>query len=458
MKKIFIYFLLASGILLGSCSLDIQQEGYILDENVIETVADVELVIIGAYGQMPTYGQVTISSRITDDNRLATSNRGEGKQIHTWSINSGTDEASASWAGRFRPVLNVNKLFEIVDEIHAANDAEVLELQQYVAEGYAIRAFMHFELLRLYGDYNNLESPYGVPYIEQSGINTPVRLSVGDSFDKIEADLLMAYDLMPESFVDKFRFNKDAVTAALARLYLYKKDYDKAITYSSELIDEMELNTISTYADLWTDNDFTEVILASKKVAGDGSIGSIYTSSNGDVSFHPSNSIIDAVSIIPEDVRNDVIYQTSSKGELVVAKYLGTETNPGLNHIKMFRLSEQYLIRAEAYARNKELVKASDDVNTLRKNRISGYTDVAFNSQDLALQSILDERRLELAFEGHRWFDLRRYEQGISRPDEDVVLIPEYQELPADDARFKYLPIPQDEIFANDNMEQNKGF
>ncbi len=76
----------------------------------------------------------------------------------------------------------------------------------------------------------------------------------------------------------------------------------------------------------------------------------------------------------------------------------------------------------------------------------------------MAITRILSERRLELAYEGHRWYDLRRHNLGIERIDEDVVLVPNAKVLPSTDHRFIYMPIPQDEIFANDNMEQNLGF
>ena len=459
MNKVFKYIIAIAGVVLTSCSLDINQPDYILDQDVLKTVDDANLVIIGAYGQMPSSGPIEISSRIADDNRIAESNTGQGKQIHTWGINSGTNEASSNWAVRFRPILNVNKLFESINSLEVKTEEDELRLKQYEAEGYAIRAYMHFELLRLYGEFTNLNSPYGIPYITKSGIDTPKRLNVADSYDKIEADLLSALKLMPESFDDKFRITKDAIRAMLSRLYFYKKDYDNAIKYSSELISTMQLNSIGTYANLWDDTDYTEVIFALQKVHGDGAIGSLYTNSAGQIMFHPSYGIINVVSQNPEDVRNGVIYKMRAEdGEFVVAKYLGTETDPGLNNVKLFRLSEQYLIRAEAYARTGNLVASANDYNKLRENRIPGYLDEVFNSKNVALNRILTERRIELAFEGHRWFDLRRYQKDIVRLEEDVVLIPNYKELPATDHRFKYLPIPQDEVFANDNMEQNNGF
>ena len=84
----------------------------------------------------------------------------------------------------------------------------------------------------------------------------------------------------------------------------------------------------------------------------------------------------------------------------------------------------------------------------------SFYDFVSFASQQDAITKILDERRRELAFEGHRFFDLKRFNLGINRLDSDVLLNTFAQTLDAGDYRFT-LPIPQAAIFANENLVQN---
>ncbi|MEN8137554.1 MAG: RagB/SusD family nutrient uptake outer membrane protein [Bacteroidota bacterium] len=460
MKNIIKYISVIVGLTLGSCSLDIDHQDVILDEDVLTTVDDANKMMIGAYGSMPTFGPIEISSRIGDDLRLASTNTGGGVQIHTWTINSSTNEASGNWSSRFFPILIVNKLLEGVGNVKASSASEEEKLAQYKAEAHALRGYMHFELLRLFGEYNNLSSEFGVPYVTKSGIETPARLSVIESYNGIEADLLKAYELMPESLDDKTRITKDAVVAMLSRLYLYKQDYTKAIEFSSMSIQNYNLSTIANYNKLWSDEDDTEIIWAYEYLPNENiRLGDMFTSYlNGNIQFHPSYSIVNEVSANENDIRNSVIYNVRADGELVVAKYLGTETNTGLALTKLFRISEQYLIRSEAYARSGELSLSADDYNRLRSNRIEGNVDVVFNSDDIALESILSERRLELAYEGHRWFDLKRFNEGIERLDEDIELIPEYKVLNTDSHKFMYLPIPQDELFANDNMKQNNGY
>ena len=118
-----------------------------------------------------------------------------------------------------------------------------------------------------------------------------------------------------------------------------------------------------------------------------------------------------------------------------------------------------YLILAEAHA-----LKASPDfvagegfINQLRASRRLAPTalpNVSFASQQDAITKILDERRRELAFEGHRFFDLKRFNLGINRLDSDVLLNTFAQTLEPGDYRFT-LPIPQSAIFANQNLVQN---
>ena len=120
------------------------------------------------------------------------------------------------------------------------------------------------------------------------------------------------------------------------------------------------------------------------------------------------------------------------------------------------RVSELYLIRAEARAEQDNLTGAAADYNTIRRQRITGYTDESFGSKAEAIMAILNERARELAFEGFRFFDLKRRGLSINRLASDVQSN-EWLNLPADNFRFLF-PIPQRSILANPNMVQNPGY
>jgi len=125
--------------------------------------------------------------------------------------------------------------------------------------------------------------------------------------------------------------------------------------------------------------------------------------------------------------------------------------------IKLFRTGEMYLIRSEAYAQKNNLPDAATDLNDLRTVRINGYADQTFTDKQVLLDALMTERFKELAFEGHRHFDLRRMNLPISRNPEDAVNALGAVLLKPTDAQYVF-PIPNTELHANKNMKQNDGY
>lgn len=140
-----------------------------------------------------------------------------------------------------------------------------------------------------------------------------------------------------------------------------------------------------------------------------------------------------------------------------VAKYPGIPDNAALNNVKVFRAAEMQLILAEALAKTNQLPLAADALNELRSERIQGYTDATFSSVDEIMDEILIERRRELGFEGHRWFDLKRNGLDLVRDSRDCTSGAIPCTVESDDFRWLF-PIPQAEIFANENIVQNPGY
>ena len=120
------------------------------------------------------------------------------------------------------------------------------------------------------------------------------------------------------------------------------------------------------------------------------------------------------------------------------------------------------LIRAEVQARGGMLTEAAATIKALRDSRYTGNAPaVNYSSTTVALTDILLERRRELAFEGHRYLDLKRLggelNIGIDRDSRDCASFTAPCNLPANDYRFT-LPIPRSEINANPSIEQNPGY
>ena len=174
--------------------------------------------------------------------------------------------------------------------------------------------------------------------------------------------------------------------------------------------------------------------------------------------FVPSEAltgIYDAVN----DIRYSRYFLTLDEDENLPFPVVQEKYPNSFNDVRLFRVAEMYLTRAEATVRNEgDFTSALSDLNALRTQRIANYTDETSTAG--LLNRILLERRRELAMEGHRWFDIRR---DMDRSNIGVIrgndcLAPATRcTLEAGNFRF-ILPIPQSEILANENMVQNLGY
>jgi hypothetical protein len=123
----------------------------------------------------------------------------------------------------------------------------------------------------------------------------------------------------------------------------------------------------------------------------------------------------------------------------------------------LFRTGEMYLILAEALAENNNEQGGADALNELRAARITGYTTATFADKDTLIRAVYAERFKELAFEGHRFFDLRRRNLPVTREPADAINALGATLLQSTDTRYTF-PIPDAEIQANKNMSQNSNY
>ncbi|SDG41818.1 RagB/SusD family nutrient uptake outer membrane protein [Psychroflexus sediminis] len=465
MKNIkFLYILILTGFVMTSCSdaYEVEPDDEVLEENALNTINDLERGLIGAYSAVSGSNVIGYSSRFTDDLKIAASNRGQGIQVFTWSIVASTNEPAGIWNNIYRVINRVNRLIEASDRIVTENDADIARKNRILGECYALRALSHFDLYRMFSQSYELNA-LSIPIVDRVFVfDQPSRNTVEEVLNFIEADLIEAesrLDLMPDS--NEFMSGL-AAKALRARLALYAGNYEQAVALSTQVINNSTIATTRTdYLGIWNDTYNEEVLFKLSRNAGEGRIGTLFTDTNGDIFFNVSLELYGELNA--GDYRNGVIVDfdnSESLDNLIVGKYLGTDANPGLNDIKLLRTSEQYLIRAEANLRkqNPDLEAAAIDMETLKNARNDNvipredYADVADGLND-----ILNERRFELAYEGHRMFDLKRYDLGVSRLDEDCDNAAGACDLESDSHLFA-LPIPQQEIFANENIEQNRNY
>ena len=231
---------------------------------------------------------------------------------------------------------------------------------------------------------------------------------------------------------------------------------EKAIDLSTTVINSAVKPLVSgdDFRDIWTDQNTNEILFRLRYETNTVN-GAIWTSTGGNVIFSPSDKL--TASYSDDDIRKDV-YIGELAGKRIVNKFFVSSRGGRVVDAKAIRISEMYLIRAEAYARRAtpDVAAGAADLNLLRSKRIEGYSDEVFGSPSELLNAVILERFKELAFEGFRFFDLKRLGLPMQRDASDVDS-PNWQTLPADNPRFA-LPIPQDEILANPNMQPNPGY
>lgn len=453
-----------AGIILfaSSCSkeLDLKPTDSIYDENAFQSVADLNGGLLGAYVSLTTADIYNVS--LTSDECNLPNENGTGRGVATfrWQYDGSNGQVTTGWAENYVSIDRVNRVLAYVDKVKATSGEAQLK-NQYKGEALALRAYCHLDLLR------NFASRYesaglGVPYMETAGVSNPARLTFAATMAKVKADLIAAKALIPASFKDNTRITLAAISAIQARAALYEKNWDDAIKYSSEAITAMPLADRSSFADIWTDKSNDEVIWKQKRTDDDIRIGAYYFYNNRTVTYAPAFKLINTF-----DQDNDIRYSSyilfddqrgSAKSSYLVKKYKeGSLGLPNLTDAKLFRTGEMYLIRAEAYAEKNNLPLAAGDLNALRAARIANYTDVSLADKNAAVTAIMLERYKELAFEGHRFFDLRRRNLAVARAAEDIKNALGAVNLAPTDKQYVY-PVPNAEIRANPNMVQNPSY
>lgn len=440
----------------SSCLSDLDvKPTEIIDETLaFQSMDDVNAGVLGVYAGLSTH-TISTNTLISDEAMWPMENNtGRGTLMYSWKQDPVNPEAIAPWQSFYQVLDRANRILDIIDGVYATQQEESIKAQ-YKGELLALRAYCHFELLRLYAVDYEPASP-GVILMKTSVIGKPGRETVGKVYEQINTDLELAKGLIPATFLNRSRITKLAVSAIQARAALWQRNWDAAITYSTEVINAMPLATIAQFPDIWLDKSNTEVVWELKREAQDTKFGDFYRDGSDKILFAPSAKLRNTIDAL-RDVRFNTYMKELSANRWAVIKYVGGQPAlANLADIKLFRAAEMYLIRAEAYAAKGAtgLTAGTTDLNALRTQRINGYTPQVFADAATLTDAILLERFKELAFEGHRYLDLRRKNLDITRLPEDAIQAPTALKLTAADKGY-YLPIPLREQQANGNISQH---
>jgi hypothetical protein len=469
------FFIVAVLIIASSCEdmLDIEPTDLLTDDNALQTINDFEQALVGCYSGLTSgayYGgsYIVTADRMSDDLRRSRENLGEGVQVHSYIINAGTGEPAAIWTQCYSVINRANIIITKIDAIEGSQASK----NSIKGQALFLRALAHFDLVRYFAlPYNATSdaSHPGVPVMLESVISEPTRNTVAEVYSQVVADLQQSVELMTVNLRPYKAYDLAAI-ALLARVSLYMQNWEAARDYASEVISVpgLSLSTGDSYRNIWTTAELNdEVILKLIMLQNNAFIGQNYWSQSNDiVSFNPTEDLINTYDQ-DRDVRfaSFIGLRQPADPDNVVTKYRGapidyplnqTPPNDGLADIKILRLSEMFLIRAEAHYELQNPTLARNDLNAVRVARIAGFDPGSEGNESgsALLDAIFVERRRELAFEGHRWHDLKRKALPIVRGADCSAT---QCELEADDYRFT-LPIPQVELAGNVNMVQNPGY
>ncbi len=395
----------------------------------------------------------------------------------------------------YESIFYCNVVIENIDKASGVelNEVNVERTRKNIkGEAYVLRAYSYFYLVNLYAVPYNPETcttDPGMPITKSTSAEDKAytRNTVKEVYDLIVDDLLEGIKLMevnPIKKEAKLKFDALSAKALLARVYLYMQDWDNAIKYAEEVIKEnpaifnlyeagTKLNMENNSGTSWNATN-----IWGKDYLSKDNDNVIFV--NGINELMPAMSywlFITTFSVNKDlarqfetgDVRRFYFMQTYSRDtyagyrtKLSYAKnrYIGLtytmQDSRESGYTRVIRIEEMYLILAEAYAHKTDgMKKAVDYLNTLRveKFREGEYTPLKVEdfNQNTLLEFVMKERRLELCFEGHRWFDLRR----TTRPAmERVGYNNETARLEKNDPRY-VLQIPKRELSVNPAIGSN---
>lgn len=408
------------------------------------------------------YGRDYIAlAEALSDNMIHTDNSSHLRNESTNTRNSHLSSWQIAYYG-------INQVNLIIDALQGGSFEDNWRANT-LGQAHFLRALYYHDLMRTYAyDPTAIINEYnygGVPLMligvdDILKIGSLERPTIDKVYQQIYADLDLAHtNLSTANSTSIHLANKAAVSALYSRVALYNGDYDKAASMATQALTETNA-TFSSSANFladWRKEVHPESIFElkfniSENVGSDRSLRATYTSR---ATYDATAFTIQAVLAVSptfyamhanNDLRKGLIRNGVGKNApfLENYKFISKSGTLGLDNVPIIRVSELYLNRAEALARknNPDYISSLNDINKIR-NR-AGLSTVNLTSTAL-IEEIIIQRRLDLAFEGHRWFDLKRLGNDIVKTSGNI-LFTDYRIL---------APIPNREVLADTKLKQN---
>lgn len=506
MKKTYfkIFSFLVGITLLGTgCkkALEIDPRQSIDAGTALTTRDNVNAAITGVYARLKSarqYGRDLIAiPEALADNGFATNK--SGRLVGEANNLAGSHYGQALWQSSYS---GINEINGILDAVPTISDASAAEKSSWEGQLFFLRGLFYFNLVNAYAYTPGATVPSqdrgGVPILltatkgnQAAQLLLPKRSPVDSVYMQIVSDFENSNARFTTSGpTDVSLANKNAAQALLSRVNLYRKNYSEAKRWADSAITRAgsRLSDASSYVNQWRQATHIETLfqirytLPSENIGVNESLQTSFTTltTPGGTTTGGFGDLVPTLSLLTDlgitlvggntsttnyalnhtiasrsaDVRNQ-LYEVGTTGrgprKVETTKFIGKNGAINLDNVPVIRIAEVYLNRAEAMATPGSpvfnQVAALADLNTILVAR--GLPAVALTGTAL-YEEILRQRRIELAFEGHRFWDLKR----LGR---DLVKTPHYNTVAFTDFRI-LAPIPQREIDGNPNLVQNFGY
>lgn len=452
----FILALFFSFLTLSSCEdfVEIDSPKNLLDTaKVFENTATVESALANVYfnlrDQGVLYGSLGLSPLmgVYADELEYLSQDLEIPEIQQHTITASNRQIKTWWTQAYNVIYAVNDIIEGLERSTAISPSDTKALK---GQALFVRALLHSILVNLFGDIPYITT---TDYVENNKIG---RESEATVYGKIIVDLEDAISLMTPREVGNERIIPDQITvmALLARVQLYAQNWEEAANWATQVIEAPGFKLENELSQVFI-KESSEAIwqLKPEPLKNTDEANRFIINSLFGQKYALIENMVQAFE--PRDLRRSIWigkYTDVNTGNLFYFPYKykeGLSTTESLEYSIIFRLAEQYLIRAEARAHLGQLSGAKEDLNRIRSR--AGLSDTKAITEEELVSAIIKERRVELFSEyGHRWFDLKRTQKAAEAlsllksnwRDTDILL-----------------PIPESELELNANLHpQNDGY
>lgn len=419
------------------------------------------------------------------DNAYAGTTGAEVVPFENNSIDPSNIDIARDWNRFLADIGQANVLIVGVDQLFEKRQLSKEEYEEMRAQGCIFRGIIMFDMARLWGSFpiiTTIAEPITAENIESVWASYyPPKNTAEESFAQIISDFEYGEQHAPNfNSADRTVMTKTVAQAYLAKVYSEKtaRNYDKVIEYADKVINTPGLALEKDYETLWgfvngdcIKRNTTEGILELHWSVGAGSwVSWMFGRALENPEYHftwakwitPSRDLAGAFDREGDNIRKDqtIHYEACTWSNYYPASNYAFmyKMRSGYNNIYKSRLADIILIKAEAEAYKGNVAEAVALVNQIR-SRVGLNGISATMSKEEAIAAVLHERRLELAMEGERWFDLCRN----NKVEEvmNAVFTKDSGRLPQKklyDENSYLLPLPQEAIDANDNLVQNPGY